>query len=66
MMRNDEHVHVVVDAPDGTTTTSSIECAQNVQTIELPVEALVKMHELADAPPPPSARLREAARRYGR
>jgi hypothetical protein len=45
---------------------TSIEWAQVAQKIELPFEALVKMHELADAPPPPSARLLEAARRYKR
>ena len=42
------------------------EWAQNIQTIELPFEALAKMQELAEAAPRPSARLRAAAKRHSR
>lgn len=42
---------------------SNIEWAKNIQTIELPFEALVTMQELLDAPQRPSRRLIAAARR---
>lgn len=42
---------------------SEIEWAQHPVKIELPFEALVKMHELLDAPPRPSLLLRAAAKR---
>jgi uncharacterized protein (DUF1778 family) len=64
-MQIEEHERGVAVVPDreNVEQMTSLEWAQNVQTIELPVEALVLMHELVDAPPRPSARLLEAAKR---
>ena len=50
-MQIEERAQVAAVASDGENAepTTSIEWAQNIQTIELPVEALVLMHELVDA-----------------
>lgn len=49
-----------------TPTLSALEWAMKPEKIRLPSEALAKMHEIVDAPPRPSARLRAAAKRHKR
>ena len=49
-----------------TPTLSALEWAQRPEKLELPAEALAKMHELTVAAPAPSARLRRAAKRQRR
>lgn len=46
-----------------TPTLSALEWALQPQKLALPPDALARMHELAEAPPKPSARLRAAAKR---
>jgi hypothetical protein len=47
-----------------TPTLAALEWAMQPEAIELPPEALAKMHELANAAPQPSSRLRAAAKRH--
>jgi hypothetical protein len=49
-----------------TPTLSALEWALSPEKLELSAEALAKMHELAEAAPKPSPRLRVAAKRHGR
>jgi hypothetical protein len=48
-----------------TPTLSALEWALSHQKLDLPVDALAKMKELAEAAPQPSPRLRSAAKRRG-
>ncbi len=47
-----------------TPTLAALEWAQTSEKLELPPEALVKMHEIADSSRKPSPRLRAAAKRH--
>ena len=45
-------------------TLTALEWTQNPQKLELPPEALGKMQELLETPPPPNERLRAAVKRH--
>lgn len=62
-IEENEHGSAVASASENAEPVTSIEWAQNVQTIELSEEALAKMLELIEASPRPGVRLREAANR---
>src|SRR6185369_2040571 len=47
-----------------TPTLAALEWALQPEKLELPAEALAKMHELVEAAPQPSPRLRAAAKRH--
>jgi hypothetical protein len=49
-----------------TPTLAALEWALTPQKLDLPTQALERMHELADMPPKPSPRLRAAAKRHGK
>lgn len=49
-----------------TPTLAALEWALKPEKVKLPADALAKMQALAEAPPPPSARLRGAAKRHSK
>jgi hypothetical protein len=49
-----------------TPTLAALEWAQSPQKIQLPSDAVAKLHAVAEAAPVPSSRLRAAAKRHGR